>query len=58
MTMALPETQAKSVGRYEKKSDTSFLTRLSYGIGAISYAVKDGGFNYFLLLFKLRSEKC
>ena len=51
MTMALPETQAKSVGRYEKKSDTSFLTRLSYGIGAISYAVKDGGFNYFLLLF-------
>ena len=29
----------------------SFKTRLSFGMGAAAFGVKDGGFNYFLLLF-------
>ncbi|MBI1211236.1 MAG: MFS transporter [Alphaproteobacteria bacterium] len=29
----------------------SLGTKLAYGIGAIAYGIKDGGFSYFLLLF-------
>lgn len=28
-----------------------FATRVTYGIGAAAYGIKDGGFNYFLLMF-------
>ncbi len=30
---------------------TSFMTKLSYGFGAVAFGVKDNGFAYFLLLF-------
>ena len=51
MTLALPDSQAESVLQTHTKKKTGILTRLAYGVGSVSYAVKDGGFNYFLLLF-------
>jgi Na+/melibiose symporter-like transporter len=38
-------------GTPQTASAPSLVTRLSYGIGAIAFGVKDNGFSYFLLLF-------
>jgi GPH family glycoside/pentoside/hexuronide:cation symporter len=33
------------------QAKTSFLTKLTYGFGAVAYGVKNNGFDYFLLIF-------
>ena len=35
----------------DKRETESRLTKLFYGVGAVAYGVKDGGFSYFLLLY-------
>lgn len=38
-------------GTSQSTPPLSFVTKLSYGIGAAAYGVKDNGFNYFLLIY-------
>lgn len=42
------KSSARAAG---KASALPWRTKFSYGIGAMAFGVKDGGFNYFLLLF-------
>ena len=43
--------QSTEIDHAQAPPPTSFWTKMSYGIGGIAYGAKDGGFNYFLLIF-------
>ena len=51
MTNLTADTPGSAAAPAPDQRKIGLLTRLSYGFGSVAYGVKDGGFNYFLLLF-------
>lgn len=51
MTNAAADTTAVHPQSVPSGGKTGILTRIAYGFGSVAYGIKDGGFNYFLVLF-------
>lgn len=50
-TLATPLSTPPAGAIAHPASDPGLGTKLAYGFGSVAFGVKDGGFNYFLLLF-------
>lgn len=51
MTDTTPDSIRGAAQTSPDATKIGIFTKLAYGFGSVSYGVKDGGFNYFLVLF-------